>query len=53
MYPNVARFQKHLTFNQVKGCFGVNDSDNCGKIAFPAIQAAPSICSSFPHIFEP
>ena len=22
-----------------------------GKIAFPAIQAAPSFCNSFPHMF--
>ncbi len=29
----------------------MNESDNCGKIAYPAIQAAPAISSSFPHIF--
>lgn len=40
-----------VTFNQVKGIFGFNDSDSIGKIAFPAIQAAPSFSSSFPHIF--
>lgn len=51
LYPNVAKFQKALTFNQVKGIFGISDSDNCGKIAYPAIQAAPSFCNSFPHIF--
>ena len=26
-------------------------SSNCGKIAFPAIQAAPSFSNTFPHIF--
>lgn len=26
-------------------------SDNCGKAAYPAIQAAPCLSSSFPHIF--
>jgi tryptophanyl-tRNA synthetase len=32
--------------------FGLNDSDSIGKIAFPAIQAAPAISSSFPFIFK-
>ena len=51
MYKNVVRFQKHVTYNQVKGIFGLDTSDNCGKIAYPAVQAAPSLSSSFPHIF--
>ena len=42
---------KHVTFNQVKGIFGFNDSSNIGKIMFPAVQAAPSFSSSFPFIF--
>ena len=42
---------KHVTFNQVKGIFGFNESTNIGKIMFPAIQAAPSFSSSFPFIF--
>ena len=33
------------------GIFGFTESDCIGKIAFPAIQAAPSISSSFPFIF--
>ena len=44
----------HLSKNipgQVKGIFGFGDSDKIGKISFPAIQAAPSFCSSFPQIF--
>lgn len=53
MYPNVARFQKNVTYNQLKGCFGVDGSDNCGKVAYPAIQAAPTMSTSFPHIFDP
>lgn len=36
---------------QLKGIFGITTSDNCGKISFPAIQAAPAISTSFPHIF--
>ncbi len=50
-YRNICRIQKSVTFNQVKGIFGFTESDCIGKIAFPAIQAAPSISSSFPFIF--
>lgn len=35
-----------------KGIFGLKDSDNCGRSAFPAIQAVPCFSNSFPHIFE-
>ena len=48
MYPNIARIKKKCTFNQVRGAFGVNESDNIGKIGFVAVQAAPSFSSSFP-----
>ena len=41
-YRTILKFQKCVTFNQVKGCFGFGDSDCIGKISFPAIQAAPS-----------
>lgn len=51
-YRNMCRIQKLVTFNQVKGIFGFGDSDCIGKISFPAIQAAPSFSSSFPHIFN-
>lgn len=50
-YENIVRIQRSVTFNQVKGIFGFGDSDCIGKIAFPAIQAAPSFSSSFPFIF--
>ncbi|CAF3112645.1 unnamed protein product [Rotaria socialis] len=50
-YRNICRIQKSVTFNQVKGIFGFTESDCIGKIAFPAIQAAPSVSSSFPFIF--
>jgi len=50
-YQNVVRIQKCVTYNQVKGIFGFDDSCPIGKIAFPAIQAAPSFSSSFPFIF--
>ena len=51
LYPNVLKMQKHVTYNQIKGIFGVNESSNSGKVAFPAVQAAPSFSNSFPHIF--
>jgi len=50
-YQNVVKIQKCVTYNQVKGIFGFDDSSPIGKIAFPAIQAAPSFNSSFPFIF--
>lgn len=50
-YQNIVRIQKCVTFNQVKGIFGFGDSDVIGKIAFPAIQAAPAFSTSFPFIF--
>lgn len=51
LYPNVCRFQKHINLSTLKAIFGLNMSDNCGKAAYPAIQAAPCFSSSFPHIF--
>jgi len=51
MYPNIVKIQKAVTYNQVKGIFGFDDSANIGKHAFPAVQAAPSFSSSFAHIF--
>jgi len=50
-YQNIVRIQKCVTYNQVKGIFGFDDSSPIGKIAFPAVQAAPSFSSSFPSIF--
>lgn len=51
MYPNIVKFQKCVTANQIRGIFGFGDSDNIGKFAFPPVQAVPSFSSSFPHIF--
>jgi tryptophanyl-tRNA synthetase len=51
MYPNVCRFQKHINMSTLKAIFGMDFSDNCGKAAYPAIQAAPCLSSTFPHIF--
>eukprot|EP00397_Hematodinium_sp_SG-2012_P014841 GEMP01015101.1.p1 GENE.GEMP01015101.1~~GEMP01015101.1.p1 ORF type:complete len:581 (+),score=126.03 GEMP01015101.1:184-1926(+) len=51
MYPVVAKIQKMITFNQARGAFGFDGSSSCGKIMFPAVQAAPSFPVSFPSIF--
>lgn len=51
LYPNVCRFQKHINMSTLKAIFGLQFSDSCGKAAYPAIQAAPCLSSSFPFIF--
>lgn len=47
MYRNILKIQKATTFSQARGCFGFTPDSNIGKIAFPAVQAAPSFSSSF------
>jgi len=51
-YQTICRIQKCVTYNQVKGIFGFDESCSIGKIGFPAIQAAPSFSSTFPFIFQ-
>ena len=36
---------------QVRGIFGFTQEDNIGKISFPAVEAAPALPDSFPHMF--
>jgi tryptophanyl-tRNA synthetase len=48
MYPNILRIQKAVTYSQVRGIFGFTGDANIGKVAFPAVQAAPSFSSTFP-----
>jgi tryptophanyl-tRNA synthetase len=41
---------------QVRGAFGFDPSNtkdilHSGKVAYPAVQAAPSFSNSFPHLF--
>ncbi len=52
LYPQVLKIQKCVTYNQVRGIFGFHGSDNIGKSAFPAVQAAPSFPQSFPIPFR-
>lgn len=51
LYPVILEIQKKVTYNQVRGLFGFVESDNIGKSAFPAVQAAPSFPTAFPMIF--
>jgi tryptophanyl-tRNA synthetase len=51
MYPNILKIQKMVTCSTVRGIFGFENGDNIGKFGFPAVQAAPSFSSTFPHIF--
>lgn len=50
-YRNILEIQKLVTCNQVKAIFGFTGTDNIGMMAFPAVQAAPSFSTTFPHIF--
>lgn len=52
MYPNIVRIWKAVTTNAVTHIFGFDGSANIGKVAFPAIQAAPSFASSFPTVLQ-
>ncbi|KAF5405701.1 Tryptophanyl-tRNA synthetase [Paragonimus heterotremus] len=52
-YRTVCQIQRLVTFNQVRGLFGFTESDCIGKIAFPAIEAAPCFTQAFPTIFGP
>lgn len=53
LYPVALEIQKRVPFNQVRGIFGFTLSDSIGKIAFPAIQAAPAFSASFPDFLKP
>lgn len=50
-YENVLKTARQITTSVAKSVFGFVDSDNIGRIHYPAIQIATSFSSSFPHIF--
>ncbi|MES1913033.1 MAG: hypothetical protein MHM6MM_005266 [Cercozoa sp. M6MM] len=50
MYRNVLEIQKRVTYSTATATFGFDGQSNIGKVAFPAIQAAPSFASSFPRV---
>ncbi|VDN54141.1 unnamed protein product [Dracunculus medinensis] len=51
-YGNVLKIWNLVTNNQVRGIFGITGEDSIGKIAFPALEAAPCFSNSFPEIFN-
>ncbi|TPP51391.1 Hus1-like family protein [Leishmania donovani] len=52
MYPTVLRLQRCMTGNAVKHTLGITDSDNVGKLAFPATQAAPCFSTAFRRVLQ-
>ncbi|KAG8345049.1 putative tRNA synthetases class I (W and Y) [Trypanosoma vivax] len=52
MYPTVVRLQRTLTLSAAKHTLGLKDSDNVGKAAFPATQAAPCCSDVFPEVLS-
>lgn len=52
MYPTILRIQKFTTYNQARAIFGFTGSDNIGKSAFTAVQAAPCFSSAFETVLH-
>ncbi|CAJ1025983.1 putative tRNA synthetases class I (W and Y) [Leishmania utingensis] len=50
LYPTVLPLQRSMTGNSVKHTLGLTDSDNVGKFAFPAAQAAPCFSTAFRRV---
>jgi len=46
IYPEAIKVAKKLTFNMVKSSFGLDESDNIGKIFFTSMQAVPAFLPS-------
>lgn len=51
MLMNMWEFGKLVTFNQVRGAFGFNESTNIGRIMFPALQCVAAFATSYPEIW--
>jgi tryptophanyl-tRNA synthetase len=52
MLMNAWEFSKLVTFNQVRGAFGFNESTNIGKIFFPSVQCVAAFATSYPEIWS-
>ncbi|KAA8644555.1 hypothetical protein EYZ11_001469 [Aspergillus tanneri] len=48
---NAWEFSKLVTFNQVRGAFGFNESTNIGRIFFPSLQCVAAFATSYPEIW--
>jgi tryptophanyl-tRNA synthetase len=51
MLLNAWEFSKLVTFNQVRGAFGFNESTNVGRIFFPSLQCVAAFATSYPEIW--
>lgn len=51
LYRPVCEIQRHLTCNQVRATFGVEGMDSPGRMAFPAMEMAPALATTFPDLF--
>ncbi|KAK1149269.1 tryptophan--tRNA ligase [Aspergillus melleus] len=49
---NAWEFGKLVTFNQVRGAFGFNESTNIGRIFFPSVQCVAAFATSYPEIWS-
>ncbi|RYP22451.1 hypothetical protein DL765_001663 [Monosporascus sp. GIB2] len=48
---NAWEFSKLVTFNQVRGAFGFNESTNIGRSFFPSVQCVAAFATSYPEIW--
>ncbi|MCJ1447562.1 MAG: hypothetical protein MMC23_008073 [Stictis urceolatum] len=48
---NAWEFSKLVTFNQVRGAFGFNESTNIGRIFFPSVQCVAAFATSYPELW--
>ena len=48
---NAWEFSKLVTFNQVRGAFGFNESTNIGRVFFPSVQCVAAFATSYPEIW--
>jgi len=51
MHGNHVQAMSKTNYNQMKGIFGVDGSDNLGKITWGVKQSIPAFSSSFPFLF--
>ncbi|KAF7585215.1 hypothetical protein BBP40_011663 [Aspergillus hancockii] len=49
---NAWEFSKLVTFNQVRGAFGFNESTNIGRVFFPSVQCVAAFATSYPEIWS-
>lgn len=52
MYPTVLPLLHSFTASTIKNTLGLQDCDNVGKFAFPAVQAAPCFASTFQRVLQ-